>query len=392
MKKLIKIVLFAIIRLFTIKNDKYIIFESADFFYDNSYALFLYVKQNYPQYKLKYIVTNKEQEKTAFINGISKKELLKAYNNHLFSFQLFKYSLKSKCLFYSLINYWRDLKTRNSTKVVYLGHGEFPLKNIEHYLHILFANSYSDNYICVQTVWSEETQKAKYPILNNVSFAICGAPRNDFMFSNQFTKNQLFDLLGIKDHNGNSVIFCLCTFRKMYDASVSLFDDFPINISSNQLVELNDQLIANNQTLLIKIHHAQRKCFVPDNLSNILFIDNVFLQEKAIQLHSIYPLVDAMITDYSTAYISYLDINRPIGFIIADKEKYEKEKGFTVDNIEDLMPGPKILSFNELISFLNSVKNKKDDYKNDRAVVKEKLLGDFKDKNCYSVAHMFLDN
>ena len=185
MKKLIKKLLFALIRIFTVKNNRYIIFESADFFYDNSYALFLYVKQNYPKYKLKYIVTNKEQEKTASVNGVSKKEMLKKYNNHLFTFLLYKYSLKALCVFTSYINYWKTI--RIDGKVVFLGHGEFPVKNCDRYFRYLNNGEKNDFYFCRQTQFIVDTLIGKYPFLKETKFVVCGDPRNDSMFSNQLS-------------------------------------------------------------------------------------------------------------------------------------------------------------------------------------------------------------
>ena len=48
--------------LFVIKNQKYIIFESGRSFNDNAYALYQYVKKNFPEYKRKYLVTSKEMK------------------------------------------------------------------------------------------------------------------------------------------------------------------------------------------------------------------------------------------------------------------------------------------------------------------------------------------
>ena len=62
-------------------------------------------------------------------------------------------------------------------------------------------------------------------------------------------------------------------------------------------------------------------------------------------------MFDLLITDYSSIYIDYLLLERPILFLPYDREAYLKTRGFNFD-YDEVTPGPKPKSYAE---FLNSI-------------------------------------
>ena len=371
--------------LFIKKEDTYLIFESAYNFYDNSFALYKYVKEHYPEYKLKYLVTTKEMKASGPINGVSKKEMLNVKNK----LSLYKYSLKSKCIFFSHINYWRKFKLQPNTKIVYLNHGEFPIKDCGDYYDFLFSLPQENKLdIVMGTKHIDEVLSKRYPVLNNHNHVVVGAPRNDEMFHPNYTKEEFLNKIGMK--NGQ-LILSMTTFRNKEKANTDYFkEEYPVNLSKEELKEFDNKLKANNQVLLIKLHHSQTGVIYPKDLTNIIFLNNKQLEALNITIAQLYGISDCLMTDYSSAYLSYLNLDRPLGFILADKKAYDKSQGLTIDNVEEIMPGDKIYSKEELYKFFDTLKSGKDNYSHKRKEIRLQFSGDYSDHNAESVANYYL--
>lgn len=72
---------------------------------------------------------------------------------------------------------------------------------------------------------------------------------------------------------------------------------------------------------------------------------------------------DALISDYSSVYVDYLLLNRPVIFSCPDLEEYKRDRGFVVDDPSTLMPGAIIKTQDELICTLENIFKGKDEYK-----------------------------
>src|SRR5699024_8992758 len=69
---------------------------------------------------------------------------------------------------------------------------------------------------------------------------------------------------------------------------------------------------------------------------------------------------------YSSVYIDYLLTNNPIAFTVDDFTDYSTVTGFSVKNPLKYMPGPKLNTIDDMISFIESVSTNKDVYINER--------------------------
>lgn len=83
---------------------------------------------------------------------------------------------------------------------------------------------------------------------------------------------------------------------------------------------------------------------------------------------------DMVITDYSSIYVDYLLLDRPIAFFAYDLAEYKEKVGFLVD-FENLSPGPKAQSYAEFIQYLEQVRTGKDAYVSERERVNALLNG-----------------
>ena len=80
--------------------------------------------------------------------------------------------------------------------------------------------------------------------------------------------------------------------------------------------------------------------------------------------------IDILITDYSSIYLDYLLLNRPIIFIPYDKEEYAQYRGFLFD-YEEHTPGPKTLTYKEFKGSLNDFLSGKDDFLEKRTKLRD---------------------
>ena len=77
-----------------------------------------------------------------------------------------------------------------------------------------------------------------------------------------------------------------------------------------------------------------------------------FLNEDRVEdIMEVLAMFDLLITDYSSIYIDYLLLERPMLFLPYDREDYLKTRGFNFD-YDEVTPGPKPKSYAE---FLNSI-------------------------------------
>ena len=65
---------------------------------------------------------------------------------------------------------------------------------------------------------------------------------------------------------------------------------------------------------------------------------------------------DALITDYSSIYLDYMLLERPIIFLPYDLQDYESTVGFTMD-YEENTPGPKPATMQDFLQTLFDIKN-----------------------------------
>ncbi len=181
-----------------------------------------------------------------------------------------------------------------------------------------------------------------------------GFPRNDLLFSNDSSVKQK-----LKIKNYKRIIVWMPTFKHINvnigrsdiksNTDMSILDDTFIEKINNYLYELNSFLI-------IKYHPHQNLDYVKSlDLSNIKTMTNEDLDSINVSVYELMSVSDALITDFSSVYLDYLLTNRPIGFEIADIEKYTEGIGFLVDNPLDYMPGEKIKNQDDFYMFLKNL-------------------------------------
>ena len=108
-------------------------------------------------------------------------------------------------------------------------------------------------------------------------------------------------------------------------------DDFDV-------YKFNSYLREKNIFCCIKMHPIDEDFYKNSiqEYSNILFINRFDLQNKDIELDNILAAFDLLITDYSSIYIDYLLVNKPIVFL---KQNYKEYKHSIVMENENEIAG-----------------------------------------------------
>jgi len=195
--------------------------------------------------------------------------------------------------------------------------------------------------------------------LNDNQVIITGLAKQDLLFNPP--KQELDELLKIKKTKKN--IFWLPTFRMAVSCLSALNEYYlpseiglPIIMNDSQMRELDDKLNEFNISLIIKLHPVQDNSVISHNIyKNIYIMDNSVILEKNLLINTLLSKADALISDYSSAAVDYMLLDRPIAFTLDDAEDYKKSRDFVFENLLDWLPGKEIYTFSDFIEFINEI-------------------------------------
>ena len=147
-----------------------------------------------------------------------------------------------------------------------------------------------------------------------------------------------------------------------FENNIFNMDDYDPNL-------LQKILVSKQAVLMIKPHPNDEKLLNPKSLKlpeNTVWLTTSLLQKNLTTLFHLLSKFDVLITDYSSVYIDYLLLNRPVLFTIGDFDLYQKERGFVVDDPTLLMPGPFINSCQSLGKALKASLEEPEFYQEER--------------------------
>jgi len=261
-----------------------------------------------------------------------------------------------------------------------LWHG-FPLKGMAKMDH---QENTSDEHIHAH--WNKVDLIMSYSGLYNTAMNACnganisqyritGMPRNDALFqaSSRDRLNELFPNLS----QNNKVIFFMPTFRKSILTPEKLegAKDFT-NIFGLPEFDRNEFisfLKENNLSLIIKLHPFEENYFSKE-LSDLAgdsihVLSDAKLSQQKLDLYDILGATDMLITDYSSVYIDFLLLKRPILFLPTDLHDYQRNRGLLLEPYDFWAPGPKLFTQTELLNALERFTFDTTWYENERNTI-----------------------
>lgn len=218
---------------------------------------------------------------------------------------------------------------------------------------------------------------------------ITGYPKQDWLFHP--VHEEELRSLGIP--KSSKYIFWLPTFRVAKDNlsqlnETSLHSDNGMSIisDSTKMILLNEILREYGVVLVIKLHPFQKREKINmENLSNIVLIENAQLVERDVQINQLLGWADALVSDYSSAAVDYLILDRPIAFTLDDVEEYEGSRGFVFDNIREWLPGMEIYTEDDFYSFVREIAVGKDSWCVKRKQIRKLMHSFGDDQSCRRV-------
>lgn len=126
------------------------------------------------------------------------------------------------------------------------------------------------------------------------------------------------------------------------------FRDYQVGASGfarKDLLRLNARLAAANVLLAVRPHPREADTYdaLTEGLPHVIRADSRRWEDGNVVLRH----ADALITDYSSMWLEFLLLNRPMAAFWWDLEHYAADRGFLVD-ITALFPGPRAMSVGEL--------------------------------------------
>lgn len=347
-------------------NENMIVMESEGDYTDNVRVFYDYMIRNKlnEKYKIVWVVRN------PMVYTKEKNVTFVARRGKIIKFRLDYYAAVSKFFVFSH-PYW--LKTWRPEQIVI---------HTTHSVAMLKATKKNKcKYSNVALVCSEYVKETRSEIfkLELDELLLLGMPRLDLMYEHMDCLGKLFP-----QRKYRKFILVMETFKQSGGWKDSTCgDNYAINVISNkeQIMELDRFLDTVDSILVIKIHHLQDLSFLNRvQLRNVYYITDKELAAYDIQVNQLLENADILLTDYSSVFYDYLLVDRPIGFLLGDIEQYSR--GFIMENPFEEMPGEKIRTVKELISFLMMSISGEDRYTEERKEIRDKVFEYQDNKNC----------
>jgi CDP-glycerol glycerophosphotransferase (TagB/SpsB family) len=164
-----------------------------------------------------------------------------------------------------------------------------------------------------------------------------GQPRNDIFFSDEFE----IEKFTLKD--SKKIILYMPTHRKEGKKKMFLNEIFNLNL-------LNQFCCEHHILFLIKKHYYHNQ-----EIENLEDYDNIKdITQKEYDSQQLLKHADILITDYSSCFVDFLLLNRPVLFYNYDYEEYVVNDRDLYFDYETTTPGVKAKNFNELFVALSN--------------------------------------
>ena len=269
-------------------------------------------------------------------------------------YQGFFYFLTSKYFFYSFGKY--PVKPAPKQMVVNLWHG-MPLKkigNLEVGMETIDYNFFT------KLVSSSE-------LFTPIMKAAFNAEDEQMLLVGNIRNDELF-----KEKKEKKIIW-MPTYRNSknyHDSQAALI--FSLEEEDFQNIE---ELLSNyGYQLYIKLHPLEESQLKFEmNASTIHLLTEDIISEQYGTLYTFLGTTSALITDYSSVFLDYYLLNRPVAFTINDYEEYKEKRGFVFEDVKSLMVGSVIRDSHDLLDFLENVMKSEDPYIDERKKVNNKV-------------------
>lgn len=338
-----------------------IAFSSFPDFSGNSKALYeAIVKRNIKEFELVWLIKDKKVCDTLNEKGIKSfwekdENFLDEYHKAKIVFLTHDDYINDKIDGQILISLWHGIGPKKSGFALHTQRDEMFIEKFSKAIDFMVAPS--------------EFGLATFAYVFGVdiySFLIYPQPRYEYLRISDGKKN-LSKLLNTDVNKYKKIIMYSPTFRTgLSQINGELSKDNIINIKKYDENNLYEFLKKNNYLLVVKLHPSEEsKINIPSDCENIRIIKDADMLNNFITINEVLNAADLLITDYSSIYIDYINLLRPILFINTDIDKYESDRGIIYDS-NFWFPGPSVNDYDCLTKEIANLFNDEQYYKKER--------------------------
>ena len=352
------------------KNKKLkniIVIESHNDFDCNGGAFYSYlIKNNYnKKYKIVWLVRKKYKDKLP-----ENVECVQLYKP---SFKKAYYMCMSKVFSYDC-----EIrpKLRDDQLLVYCSHGAGGLKNVKNNIKL----PENTDYILVQSEKYAPIQANQLSISQDDKRLVSiGYPSHDVFYGDNYE-----EINKVTKKKFKKVILWMPTFRKGggYNRNDSYKEQklgIPLIESIEAYNYINNILKELDILLIIKIHPKQDLTDLKiGDLSNIIVLTGEKVKKINVDNYKLMKCTDALISDYSGAAYEYLQLDKPLAYVLDDMNEYKI--GFVVEDIHQLIAGHEIYSIDDMVKFIKDISEENDIYREKRKKIRDYIY-DYHDGN-----------
>lgn len=325
-----------------------IVFESflGKQYSDNPKALYLYMKANYPDYKLYWSFDRRQYD--------SLQHHVKRPLNRFKIKWLFVMARAEFLVTNSRMPHW--IPKSKGTIYVQTWHGT-PLKKLgvdieEVHMPGTTTDKYKRNFTNEAKKWdilvspneySTKIFKRAFDYKNEIIES--GYPRNDILYN----ENNKESIIKLKSNlllpNNKKVILYAPTWRDNDFYSVGRYK---LNLKLD--LEKMREKLGDKYIVLVRAHYLVAEQLDLSPYKNFAFDVSLYPD-----INELYLISDILITDYSSVFFDYANLKRPMIFFTYDIDEYRDElRGFYFD-FEKEAPGPIVKTSNEVIQEIKKI-------------------------------------
>jgi hypothetical protein len=181
---------------------------------------------------------------------------------------------------------------------------------------------------------------------------LTGNPRID-----QFHRLEGLDLARLGIEPASPFILWMPTFRRNRGLGLTVgWSD----VDAGGRVDVNSAMASSVEVLqrefglqvVIKPHPQDAESRA---IPGAVVVTNDDLRMAGIQLYQLIGASSGLLTDYSSVWIDYLSVDRPIAFVVPDEAGYTAGRGFNPPDALDWLPGPRIATVDDARAFAEDV-------------------------------------
>ncbi|MFB9974873.1 CDP-glycerol glycerophosphotransferase family protein [Allobacillus sp. SKP2-8] len=330
------------------RKEKSIVFESfhGKQFSDNPKAIYNYMKENHPEYKLYWSVDRRS---------------LSAFNesdvNILSKFSLKWIYIMGRAKVW-VINARLPLWIPKNDKTIYIQtwHGT-PLKKLgidiedvkmpgtstEKYRENFSKESSKWDYLISPNRYSTEIFKRAFNFQNTILEV--GYPRNDVLTNLNYKEyiNKIKSKLNIP--LDKKVLLYAPTWRDN-----NFFEKGKYRFDMTMDLDRMKKKLGQDYVILFRFHYL-----IADKLDLSSYHEFAYNVSRNVDISDLYLISDILITDYSSVFFDFANLRKPMIFYTYDLEEYRDElRGFYID-FEKQAPGPLVKNTEQLIDAIINI-------------------------------------